>query len=88
MASTAEELASQAEQLQSTMAFFKVGDEDAAIKKSAPRPTVQKLPHSTRRPHGSTAAGVPAMAVGKKSGVVLSMGGNGDHEDDDDFEKF
>lgn len=81
MASTSEELSSQAEQLQDSISFFRIDTnmmKTSASGRRPPRKTVQlaNAGHIAHKP-----------AVGKKSGIVLDMGGGADRLDDE-FEKY
>jgi methyl-accepting chemotaxis protein len=78
VSSTAEELCSQAEQLQSVIAFFQVkGGGQGAVRRALPRARPQQSrPHSPAHP--------PKKAAG---GVVLAMG-EADESDARNFERF
>jgi methyl-accepting chemotaxis protein len=87
MATTAEEFTSQAEQLQSTIAFFTVGDVDHATGSNGRKQAsaTEKVPvaHSARKPSGTAPAAAPVV---KHAGVSLDLGpddakGNGDTRD-------
>jgi methyl-accepting chemotaxis protein len=102
MASTAEELSSQAEQLQHTIAFFRTGEVErvasrraAAVAKTVHRPAVAHVhagkPAAPGMPASGTAGPAPAPAKGNGSGsakgVSLSLSEESDKLDAD-FEKF
>ncbi len=88
---TAEELSSQAEQLQSTIAFFKVSEIDAhhSMRASVARPAHKvQIAHLHQKP----TLGVPAAPAVRHAGIALEMGhgktkGDGDSRDAE-FEKF
>ena len=91
MSSTAEELSSQAQQLQGTIAFFKVDEREALMHR---RVVSQRLANARPVQVAHLAAGVKAqsrVAVPHK-GLALNMGdggkGNGGDHRDAEFEKF
>jgi methyl-accepting chemotaxis protein len=90
MSSTAEELASQAEQLQGTVAFFKIGEAAAPRKTGTGQPGGAKAPEKIRIKHivQTGACGtLPGKALVNASGVGLDLGEACDRLDHD-FEKY
>jgi len=93
MASTAEELSSQAEQLQSTIGFFKIGQQGSGMARQAvvshQMPTVQS--ESKSNTSQLTHETVPTTHAGSEAtdqrGIALDMGGGTDNLDDE-FEKY
>ncbi|WP_045215230.1 methyl-accepting chemotaxis protein [Desulfonatronovibrio magnus] len=84
MSSTAEELSSQAEQLQATMAFFKVGDEQAfSGRRSRPKVALKKQTKNNPQPHNKQ-----SLNSGNKSREGRFALDMGDDDLDKDFEKF
>ena len=93
MASTAGDLAAQAEQLQRIMAFFRTGDtgddtEVMGLRSQLEMPKqktkVAHLPHEGRV-HRSIAG---TERAAKPMGVALDMGSGGKDDDDSEFERF
>jgi methyl-accepting chemotaxis protein len=92
MASTAEELSSQAEQLQASIGFFKL---DATIRKPAATPksnasrAVAKAPVVTKKSTGENGNRPPARETGAGRTIVLAgtNGTNGDAHDRE-FENY
>ncbi|HMK60742.1 MAG TPA: hypothetical protein VK452_06320, partial [Dissulfurispiraceae bacterium] len=90
MASTSEELSSQAEQLQSTISFFKVAEAATVANK------LRKTTKAVHRVHleQTEPESRPAMAMVKPAhrqaqGITLDLGGNGSKDHlDADFERF
>jgi methyl-accepting chemotaxis protein len=91
MASTAEELSSQSEQLQTTISFFKTGEDGALRNASSIRPSVAnhklQVAHLAQKPKT-----IAAGAAVQRAGVTLKLGavnvkGNGD-EKNNEFEIF
>ena len=80
MASTSEELSSQAEQLQQVMSFFRVAGKVSAQKKYLPEPR-----HTVRKVQEVKAIETEKKVKKESSGVALDMGGD---FSDSDFEKF
>lgn len=90
----AEELSGQADQLQSTMSYFKVRTDERRML-SAPPQTAAKAAGAGQASAATLAATPPAAApaaapaTGAKTGITLPMdGGNGTDAHDDDFEEF
>lgn len=92
MASTAEEMSGQAENLQSAIAYFKVGD-------SVPRSVAMASEHVAARaatrvsaPRGAGAGPIhvhaPALDHAMKAGFDLDLGSDGDGDLDREFERF
>jgi len=94
MASTAEELSSQAEQLQRAVAFFRL-DEGAVAGRQTVRPatrpaakkqTQMQVSHMAHaNGYGKSASALPKVAVG--DGVFLDLG-EGKDRLDSEFEKY
>jgi methyl-accepting chemotaxis protein len=96
MAATSEELAAQAEQLQTTIAYFRLAEQSApraepaaAVKAAAPRPqakpAAKAAPHPAQ-PHTNGAGKLPASAiktrtVAKANGFALDLGASDDSLD-------
>ena len=74
MASTSEELSSQAEQLQSSISFFHLGAAMARITRQ-----------TSRRGKPQAARKAPKALASKGSGLALDMGRD---DEDDEFERF
>jgi methyl-accepting chemotaxis protein len=95
MSSTAEELASQAGQLQSTISFFKIDEVDLGrgmrkpqARQVAPAHKVAVSPVAIK-----TVAVAPSEVPVRVGGVALNMGdghfkGNGGDSNDGEFERF
>ena len=75
-ASTSEELSSQAEQLQSTIAFFRLGTDTGKTVRQAARQT---------RPLPARKAPKALVSHAPTSGLALDMGRD---DEDDEFERF
>jgi methyl-accepting chemotaxis protein len=88
MASTSEELSSQAQQLQATMSFFRV-QEDGHVQRRALPPAAKPR---AAKPAAPAAAALPpagkAKAKAKTGGVRLDMGGGSSDSDDEGFERY
>jgi methyl-accepting chemotaxis protein len=82
MASTSEELSSQAEQLQDTIAFFKVDSRTSGMTR---KPVAAKKGKSAAIAHVSGKRSAPAKGAG--SGLMLDMG-KGKDKLDEEFEQF
>jgi methyl-accepting chemotaxis protein len=88
MSSTAEELASQAEQLQDTIAFFRVEDSSGRTKRQI---TVQHRDTAAapKTEHKAKVAHITheTPETEKHAGIALDMGSSKDRTDDE-FEKY
>jgi methyl-accepting chemotaxis protein len=86
MSSTAEELSSQAEHLQSAVEFFKIGESErkhaARVERVMPKVQKTKFAHL---PHTAMAG---AEKSTKPAGVAIDMGNGGRDDDDSEFERF
>jgi methyl-accepting chemotaxis protein len=87
MASTSEELSSQAQQLQQTMSFFQV---DGGSSGGALRPRKPKAlpPGPSAHMHSSKPAPRPSAPRASTKGGGIDLDLSSDHGDDGDFEKF
>jgi methyl-accepting chemotaxis protein len=92
MASTTEELSSQAEQLQDTIAFFRVEEtgKNRATSQRAIAPAHRRAIDKKAPPHPHTQAtrqNSKSGAGAKPGGIPIDLGGSHDKLDDE-FEKF
>ena len=100
MSSTSEELAAQAEQLQQTIAFFRLGEEQAIRRQPATAPARHiAVAHMASQPAKTAAKRPPAVTApaarpaGKKpngsaGGVVLNLAAAGADAHDAEFERY
>ena len=88
MASTAEELASQAEQLQSTIDFFKI-DDSAQIAMNKTAISMEAVQEKAHVQVVAETAPKP-LEAGRPAGIALDLGTGGNVGDgkDDEFEKY
>ena len=89
MAATAEQLSSQAQELQAAISFFTIEQSD--YRTLAARPTAQKMNAVTAAPKGIAAPKAAAKAIdpAPAGGIKLDMGGSGGSDSEDaDFERF
>ena len=84
MASTTEELTGQSEQLVGALAFFRTGEEEAAVRRGKPVASVPAP--SAHAPKAAAAGGRPGKASAK-GGVSLKLGEKRD-DLDGDFERY
>jgi methyl-accepting chemotaxis protein len=91
MSATAEELAAQSQQLQSTIAYFRIGETaarpaPARRRPAAARPAVRK-PEALPAPRRAAAA-APRPAAAQAGGFALSLAAGGADDQDSAFEKY
>jgi methyl-accepting chemotaxis protein len=92
MASTSEELSSQAQQLQQTMSFFRVDGDTAVMRPRKPKalpagPSAARKPQAAPKPAGPHAAPHTAAHTAAKKGGGIELDLSPD-SDDGEFEKF
>ena len=83
MASTTEELTSQAEQLKGTISFFRL--DTHGVQRALPHRPAQA---AARKPVMVAHHGAPAKPSKPGGGVHIDLGGGGKDHLDDEFEKF
>ena len=82
MASTSEELSSQAEQLQDSISFFNIGNQGG--RSTSKLASARKPAHKVQITHAKS----PSAAKNASGGVNLRLGQAGPDHLDDEFEKF
>jgi methyl-accepting chemotaxis protein len=90
MSATSEELAAQAEQLQSNIAFFRIGQTGAAMPAPVPAPVRAEVKPRPAKPRPAAAAPRASVAAGKKAasgGFALDMTAGGGDARDAEFER-
>ena len=78
----------QADQLQGTIAFFKLGDSEGSRAPMARAAKPQVKARVAHLAHASAPAGRPMAKKNGGAGVAIDLGNNGHENHDDEFEKY